>query len=92
MAGKRSKSFFLIMTRISHGRRDILTTFLFFYTTQTEFNLIKFCVRRRYNMQQPYGSEGSDGVASPDDRDETAESELLASTNGKQKQNHNFTN
>jgi hypothetical protein len=43
-------------------------------------------------MQQPYGSEGSDGVASPDDRDETAESELLASTNGKQKQNHNFTN
>ncbi|XP_046449686.1 protein quaking-B-like [Daphnia pulex] len=36
----------------------------------------------RYNMQQPYGSEGSDGVASPDDRDETAESELLASTNG----------
>jgi hypothetical protein len=32
--GKRSKSFFLIMTRISHGRRDILTTFLFFYTTQ----------------------------------------------------------
>jgi hypothetical protein len=80
------------MTRISHGRRDILTTFLFFYTTQTEFNLIKFCVRRRYNMQQPYGSEGSDGVASPDDRDETAESELLASTNGKQKQNHNFTN
>ncbi|KAK4026077.1 RNA-binding protein asd-2 isoform X1 [Daphnia magna] len=36
----------------------------------------------RYNMQQqqPYGSEGSDGVASPDDRDETAESDLLAST------------
>lgn len=30
---------------------------------------------------QPYGSEGSDGVASPDDRDEAAESELL-SANG----------
>ena len=31
---------------------------------------------------QPYGSEGSDGVASPDDRDETNESDLLASANG----------
>jgi hypothetical protein len=34
-------------------------------------------------MQQPYGSEGSDGVASPDDRDETTDQDLLASTNGK---------
>ena len=34
-------------------------------------------------MQQPYGSEGSDGVASPDDRDETTDQDLLASSNGK---------
>ena len=37
---------------------------------------------------QPYGSEGSDGVASPDDRDETGESDLLASTNGKTRIHH----
>ena len=39
----------------------------------------------RYNMQ-PYGSEGSDGLASPDDRDEAGtESDLLASANGELK-------
>lgn len=35
---------------------------------------------------QPYGSEGSDGLASPDDRDEVGtESDLLASANGELK-------
>ena len=35
---------------------------------------------------QPYGSEGSDGLASPDDRDEAGtESDLLASANGELK-------
>ncbi len=47
--------------------------------------MTNYTIVNRYNMQ-PYGSEGSDGLASPDDRDEAGtESDLLASANGELK-------